>query len=67
MNTSIDDFFTDKQSLLNYDFKTTIGQGTFGKVKMAINKKTNEKVAVKILNKKQIEQKKERRKETNIE
>ena len=59
MNTSIDYFFTDKQSLLNYDFKTTIGQGTFGKVKMAINKKTNEKVAVKILNKKQIELKKE--------
>ena len=39
----------------NYDLGSifnigkTIGEGTFGKVKIAIHKPTNEKVAVKIL------------------
>ena len=53
------DFLIDKQTLLNYDFKQTIGKGTFGKVKLAVDNNIKEKVAVKILNKKQIESKNE--------
>lgn len=54
INNIPNDFFIDRQALLNYDFKQTIGKGTFGKVKLAINTLMKEKVAVKILNKKQI-------------
>lgn len=53
------EFFLDKQTLLNYEFKQSIGQGTFGKVKLAIHSLRKENVAVKILNKKQIEKKNE--------
>lgn len=53
------DFFIDKQTLLNYKFKQTIGKGTFGKVKLAVHTLMKEKVAVKILNKKQIAMKNE--------
>ena len=38
----------------NYSFNKTIGQGTFGKVKLAIFTPTNQYFAVKILNKSQI-------------
>ena len=38
----------------NYSFNKTIGQGTFGKVKLAIFTPTNQTFAVKILNKSQI-------------
>ena len=40
-------------------FEQTIGSGTFGKVKRALHVATNQKVAVKILNKHQIETKKD--------
>jgi len=39
----------------NYIFKNDIGEGNFGKVKLCIFKKTGEKFAVKIMNKKRIE------------
>lgn len=58
-NDNHSDFLIDKQTLLNYDFKQTIGKGTFGKVKLAVDNNIKEKVAVKILNKKQIESKNE--------
>ena len=35
----------------NYILGTTLGEGTFGKVKLATNIQTNEKVAIKILDK----------------
>mmetsp|Transcript_8467 Transcript_8467/g.16138 ORF Transcript_8467/g.16138 Transcript_8467/m.16138 type:complete len:366 (+) Transcript_8467:26-1123(+) len=35
----------------NYVFEHTLGQGSFGKVKLAVNTETGEKVAVKIVNK----------------
>ena len=38
----------------NYILQKTIGEGTFGKVKLGIHIPTNEKVAVKILDKNQI-------------
>jgi len=39
----------------NYIFQNDIGEGNFGKVKLCIFKKTREKFAVKIMNKKRIE------------
>ena len=45
--------------LSDYDFKNTIGTGNFGKVTLAIYKPTNEKVAIKILNKERIKSKNE--------
>ena len=41
-------------SLENYIFLKTIGEGTFGKVKLALHKLTEEKVAIKILEKNKI-------------
>ena len=43
----------------NYRFEKSIGQGTFGKVKLALFVPSNKKYAVKILNKTQIKLKKE--------
>ena len=40
--------------LSEYNIKETIGKGTFSVVKLGINKKTKEKVAIKILKKKKI-------------
>ena len=47
------------QLLENYNFIKTIGEGTFGKVKLAIHKPTNEEVAIKILEKSKIKKQKE--------
>lgn len=41
----------------NYIIKQTIGKGTFSKVKLGINKNTNKKVAIKILEKSKIVEK----------
>lgn len=38
----------------NYRIQKTIGQGSYGKVKLAINLKTKERVAIKIINKRNI-------------
>ena len=38
----------------NYTIKNTIGEGTFGKVKLGIHKQTGEQVAVKVLEKSKI-------------
>ena len=43
--------------LSDYSIKETIGKGTFSIVKLGINKKTQEKVAIKILKKKKITRK----------
>ena len=48
-----------ESDLSKYEFKNTIGQGNFGKVKLAIYLPTNEKVAIKILNKETIDNKNE--------
>ena len=40
--------------IANYILKEDIGEGNFGKVKLAIHRETGEKFAIKILNKKQI-------------
>ena len=40
--------------ITNFILKEDIGEGNFGKVKLAIHKETGEKFAIKILNKKQI-------------
>ena len=45
---------SEKISLEKYNFIKTIGEGTFGKVKLAIHKLTEEQVAIKILEKKKI-------------
>jgi len=37
-----------------YDFEADLGEGTFGKVKLAVHKETKEKVAIKILEKAKI-------------
>ena len=42
------------QTIGDYVIKRTIGRGTFSKVKLAINKSTNQKVAIKILEKSKI-------------
>lgn len=39
-----------------YDIGESIGKGKFGRVKLAVHKKTNKKVAVKILKKKKMDQ-----------
>ena len=49
----------EKQSLEKYEFIKTIGKGTFGKVKLALHKLTEEKVAIKILEKAKIKKKKD--------
>ena len=42
------------QTIGDYQIKRTIGRGTFSKVKLALNTATNEKVAIKILEKSKI-------------
>ena len=41
----------------NYEFKQDIGEGNFGKVKLAVFKKTGEEFAIKIINKDKIKKK----------
>ena len=48
-----------EHSLGNYNFIKTIGEGTFGKVKLALHKPTKEPVAIKILEKRKINNKKD--------
>ena len=48
-----------EHSLENYNFIKTIGEGTFGKVKLALHKPTREPVAIKILEKRKIKNKKD--------
>ena len=38
-----------------YEIGRTLGEGTFGKVKFAVNTETNERVAIKILDKEKIQ------------
>ena len=47
----------DYSNISNYTLKDTIGEGNFGKVKLAIFNPTGEEFAVKILNKKKIKEK----------
>ena len=48
-----------QDSLRNYQFIKTIGEGTFGKVKLSVHLLTNEYVAIKILEKSRITDKEE--------
>ena len=47
----------DYSNINNYEFKQTIGEGNFAKVKLSIFKPTNEEFAIKIINKKKLKQK----------
>ena len=47
----------DYSDLSSYEFVKTLGEGNFGKVKLAIFRPTNEEFAVKIMNKRKIKQK----------
>ena len=49
----------EKKELSNYKYIKTIGEGTFGKVKLAVHTLTGEKVAIKILQKNLIKDKNE--------
>ena len=49
----------DKNEINNYKYIKTIGEGTFGKVKLALHNLTGEKVAIKILEKNLIKDKNE--------
>ena len=44
----------DRNKARAYELKKTIGEGTFGKVKLGIHRYTNETVAIKILEKHRI-------------
>jgi len=46
----------DRLQVANYRLSSTLGVGTFGKVKLADHVKTGQKVAVKIINKRKMEQ-----------
>ena len=50
-NNDTENFFS------KYETKETLGKGTFSIVKLGINKKTKEKVAIKILEKRKIKNK----------
>lgn len=50
---------SDKFVIGNYRLEHTIGTGTFGKVKLGVNKITGEKVAVKLLERERISDKEE--------
>jgi len=52
-----------RKSIGDYTIGKTIGQGAFSKVKIAFNKVTKEEVAIKIINKKQLELKNKKTKE----
>ena len=43
-----------KKSICDFILKEQLGEGTFGYVRLALNKQTGEKVAIKILEKKKI-------------
>ena len=47
----------DYSNIANYEFKNTLGEGNFAKVKLSIFKPTNETFAIKIINKKKLKQK----------
>ena len=50
----------DDISNYKFDYNTKLGEGRFGKVRLAIHKLTNEKVAIKIIDKNQIKLKEQR-------
>ena len=47
----------DYTNLKNYEFKKTIGEGNFAKVKLSIFKSTNKEYAIKIINKNKLKEK----------
>ena len=49
-----DESIKNKKSICDFVLKEQLGEGTFGYVRLAINKQTGEKVAIKILEKKKI-------------
>ena len=52
----MEDYYSD---IKNYEFKKTIGEGNFAKVKLSIFKPTNGEYAIKIINKNKLKQKME--------
>ena len=59
MNKSARKKIRETDKLSNYTFLKTIGKGTFGKVKLGIHKPTGEQVAIKILEKSKIQNKRD--------
>ena len=49
-----EDSESNKKSICDFSIKEQLGEGTFGYVRLALNKQTGEKVAIKILEKKKI-------------
>ena len=49
-----DEININKKSICDFSLEDQLGEGTFGYVRLGINKQTNEKVAIKILEKKKI-------------
>ncbi|KAI8593281.1 kinase-like domain-containing protein, partial [Geranomyces variabilis] len=56
-----------KKVLGDYQVGKTIGQGAFSKVKIGIHKETNQKVAIKIIDKRQVAAKAEKAKKLQLE
>ena len=50
----IDEMNINKKSICDFILEDQLGEGTFGYVRLGVNKQTNEKVAIKILEKKKI-------------
>ena len=59
LEDSVNRFFSRENVDKYYDLKKEIGSGNFSIVKLAVNKKTGEEVAVKIIEKKRVGTKKE--------
>jgi len=53
-STNIEDYEIKDKTICDFIIKEKLGEGTFGKVRLGINRQTEEKVAIKILDKKRI-------------
>ena len=66
LNNSLNEqFIFDDINNYKFDYSTKLGEGRFGKVRLAIHKLTNEKVAIKVIDKNQIKLKEQRQRIDN--